>query len=324
MIRNTLLLSILCVVFVGCGDDGAAVDGNDNPAIDGNGNSELGSEPEPGPANEINAEIAGSDGSTTSISGSAEDLTPETNQATVALGSLTVFLSASDGTLTTFAVDAPMDTIPGTVDITSEGASGTWLTIASMEGIYTSTGGSITVNQCPEAGATITGTFDVSLADFFGGTSTLTGTWRTTVALSDNSITCRVIEPEPEPEPVDGTGDGTDDGSGDGTGDTSVCDLEECDGPCCPLIEPTLQCYFECEQGPCNPMNPGFDMSGGECAECFMDCEDISLDDPECSSPYLALNECSAASGCDAFDRFEDEHLACVEANCCTEAQAAF
>ena len=43
----------------------------------------------------------------------------------------------------------------------------------------------------------ITGTFDVELNDFFGGTSSLTGEWRATVETSDNSITCVVIEPEP-------------------------------------------------------------------------------------------------------------------------------
>lgn len=308
---------------MGCGDDEASSSSGDSNSGGGsNSANDLGSEPEPGPANEIDAQIAGSDGSTTTVSGSAEDLTPEINQAVVDRGTLTVFLSASDTTLTTFAVDAPSDAIPGTVSITSDGAIGTWLTIASLEGVYTSSGGSITVNQCPEAGEVVTGTFNVDLNDFFGGTSALTGTWRATVAVSDNSITCRVIEPEPTPG--DGTGDDTDDDTGDGTGGACEFNPDNCDGPCCPFIEPVIECQIECQSGPCNPINPGFDESGQECVECLIACEDIYLDDPECSGPIVALEECSADSGCDELDRFGDEYLACVDANCCAELQTAF
>ena len=324
-----LVMSVLmCVGLVGCGEDEASSSIGDSNSSGGDSNSanDLGSEPEPGPANEIDAQITSSDGSSTMVSGSAEDLTPESNQAVVDRGTLTVFLSASDGTLTTFAVDAPSDAIPGTVSITSEGATGTWLTIVSIEGVYTSSGGSITVKQCPEAGEVVTGTFDVELNDFSGGTSALTGTWRATVALSDNSITCRVIEPEPTPGGGmgGGTGDGTGDGTGGGTGGACELNPDNCDGPCCPFIEPVIGCQIECQEGPCNPVSSGFDASGAECVECVTACEDIYLDDPECSGPIVALEECSADSGCDELDRFEDEHLACVDANCCAELQTAF
>ncbi len=312
MTRTALFIMLLCGAVAGCGDDLSS--GTNNGSDNGSGNGDLGSEPAAGPANEIEAQIAGSDGSTTDLSGSPEDLIPETNQAAVALGTLTVFLSSGDGTLTTFAIDAPTDAIPGTVDITSDGATGTWLTIASVGGVYTSAAGSITVNQCPEVGDVITGTFDVSLNDFFGGTSTLTGSWRATVAVSDSSITCRVIEEE-----ITDPGPGADVGSGGG----NTCDLETCDGPCCPLVDDVVECVRECAAGPCNPLDPSFDMTGIECFECGVACDDIFLDDPECGGPYEAAVECGADAGCDEFED-EDEYSECLAEFCCDEERAAF
>lgn len=304
MTRIPLFLFTIGLVFSSCASDAA-------PTSRGAGN-----EAAPGPANAIDAEISGSDGSTTSLSGSAEVVTPETNQAVVALGSLTVFLSSNDGVLTNFSIAAPAGVIPGTVSITSGGDSGTWLTIASIDGVYTSAGGSISVNQCPEAGGVVTGTFEVSLNDLLGATSTLTGTWRATVATSDGSITCRKVEPEPGDEPA----------PGDDTGTAPVCELEDCDGPCCPYIDQVAQCGLDCSTGPCNPLSPGFDMTGVKCSECFTDCEDIYLEAPQCAAPYQALVACEANSGCDAFDEFEEEdrYDACIAAECCAEAQAAF
>ena len=61
---------LFSLAFVGCGDNETSEDGSLN-ALAGGGNggsaSALGSEPEPGPANEINARITGSDGSTSSL-----------------------------------------------------------------------------------------------------------------------------------------------------------------------------------------------------------------------------------------------------------------
>lgn len=326
MKRIAILLTLLCLAFAGCGDDTSSGTNNggggNGGGNGGGGNSDLGSEPEPGPANEIDAQIVGSDGSTTEVSGSAEDLVPEVNQAVVGLGTLTVFLSSSDGVLTSFDVAAATEAIPGTVAITSEGASGTWLTIASAEGIYTSSGGSITVNQCPEMGEVVTGTFDVSLNDFFGGTSTLTGSWRATVAASDNSITCRVIEPDP----VDAGGGGSDAGGGGsdagGGGGGATCPNPTCDGPCCPLVEPVTECEDECFNTVCNPMDPDFDFTGEECFDCQVECLDIFLDDPECGPVYAAALECEDAAGC--FELEDDEYDACVAENCCDEDLAVF
>ena len=265
---------LFSLAFVGCGDNETSEDGSLNALAGGQRRKRQCSwrRARARPANEINAQITGSDGSTSSLAGSAETIMPESNQAVVLGGTLTVFLSASDGSLTTFDVNAPADAIPGTVSITSEGGSGTWLTIASMEGIYTSSGGSITVNQCPEAGEVITGTFDVELNDFFGGTSSLTGEWRATVETSDNSITCVVIEPEPAETETTGeeSGGGTGEGTGEGTGGSGACDLEVCDGPCCPYIDPVLDCQMDCFNGACNPIDPSFLTEPEACAGASM------------------------------------------------------
>ena len=120
MNRTLSFFLLFSLAFTGCGDSDTSEDGSANTGSESantNSASTLGSEPEPGPANEINAQITGSDGSETTLSGSAEDVMPETNQALVFGGRLTVFLSASDGTQTAFDVDAPSDAIPGTVNL---------------------------------------------------------------------------------------------------------------------------------------------------------------------------------------------------------------
>lgn len=303
--KRVFFLFCTLALIAACGDDDSTTSAGNN-----GGGSGVGSDPGSGSANEIDAQIANDDGTTTSVAGSAEESIPEQNYAAVAGGSLVVFLASSDASITSFAVEGPSDAIPGTVSVTGAGPDGTWANVTSTAGIFTSSGGTITVNQCPSAGAVITGSFDVSLDNFMGGTSDLTGTWRATVQADDGSVTCREVS---------GGGNGTGDGTGGGS-----CDLETCDGPCCPLSPDVASCSLDCTNGACNPLSPDFNpMDPTACLTCVAECNNIFLDDPACGGPYMDLAQCSSDAGCDDIEDL-DEADECAAAACCAEYQAAF
>ena len=69
-------------------------------------------------------------------------------------------------------------------------------------------------------------------------------------------------------------------------------------------------------------MDPSFDMTGIECVQCLAECEDIFYDDAACGGPYGDLADCASDAGCDELE--DDEYDACVAAECCDEALAAF
>jgi hypothetical protein len=317
-----ILFLALCAgafAFAGCGDDEV----NINLADAGNGGGGNGgggtTDPGPGPANEVDATITGSGGETIELDGNADASTEGGSfDAYIFEGTLFVTLTSESG-IVAFNVAPQPEQLPGTVSITGGPPEGTFVTVTSTA-ILESTGGAITINQCPTADAVFTGSFDnVALSNVItGGTDTLSGTFRATVRVDDGTITCA--------EPA-GTGSGTGTGTGGGGGGGS-CDLAVCDGPCCPLVDDVSACAVDCSEGVCNPMSPDFNMMDPTaCFTCIAECDQLFLDDAACSGPYIALSECEAASTCeDQFDPFDDEEQydACVETACCDEARAAF
>lgn len=307
-------LCITALAFAGCSDD------DTNITVNGDaGNGGGASDPGPGPANQVDAEIGGGSGGPIEIEGDSEATVEGTNDALIAGGQLLITLTSTDGTLISTVLEPGNDVLPGSVSITGGGPDGSFVNITGAAGIFNSTGGSVTVDQCPEAGSVFTGSWNVELEDAMGmgEGQTLSGTFRATVRIDDGSITCREIS----------TGGG-DAGGGGGTdaGGGATCDLSVCDGPCCPLQDEYDRCVLQCATGgPCDLMSPDFNPL--ECISCVEQCMDIYFDDPACGGPARALDECETNSGCD--DQFdpdeeEEEYQECALAACCDEARAAF
>ncbi|MCB9507645.1 MAG: hypothetical protein H6700_08840 [Myxococcales bacterium] len=293
-------------VNVNTGDAGGGGGGGSDTGGGGGG----GTDPGPGPANEVDATISGGAGGTVDLEGESDTSAEGQYYATVAAGLLDVTLFSTAGAVT-FHIDATDAEMPGqfTVNMPPEGS---FATVATAGMISNSTGGSISINQCPGAvGSVITGTFNnISLEDAMGGAGgTLSGTFRATLVISDESITCHV-----EPE-TDAGGGGTDAGGGGGS-----CDLSVCDGPCCPYVEPIATCQQGCgfSSACMNPMDP----TG--CIQCFEDCvtDSGAYEDAACSSLYPPYEQCEQNSGCAELEG--DAYDSCLEQNCCDEIAAAF
>jgi hypothetical protein len=214
-------------------------------------------------------------------------------------------------------ISAGIDTsgaeVPGSFTVTPT-LEGTWfnatLASATAAGIFGGTGGSITVDFCPnDVGAVVAGTFNnVTTTDEItgGDGGTFNGEWRATVVQSDGSITCAAPVVEP---PAD---------TGTPSGECSV-DPEQCDGPVCPYAEFVQNCLVENCFALCQ--NP---MEFEACFACTGQCaEDSGIqDDAEALRLATAVDDCSGSAGCD--DLEDDAYDACLIANCCAEVSAAY
>lgn len=301
----SLVAALASTSLVACGDD-AGGDENTGTSDTGTG-TDTGNEPGPGPANQVDAEIEGGSAAG-AVEGESEESQAEQNFATLNEGRLDVYLSSNAG-IVFFTVNVGATEVPGRVSIDGDLLGSGFLNITGVTGIFEGTGGTITVNQCPNDGGVITGTFnDVTLqnAATQSADGTLSGTWRATIAQNDESATCTV------PDPVD-----TDAGGND---PDPVCDLDVCDGPCCPYVEPIATCQAGCVTSPAclDPFNPD------GCIECLDDCvtESGVLEDAACSDKYTDYAACEEAQGC---AELEDEaYESCMTTNCCDEVSAAF
>jgi hypothetical protein len=299
--RTRLLLSLIAAIasspLVACGDDAGGEETNDS--------TDTGGGPGPGPANEVDAEIEGGTAAG-AVEGESEESEAEQNYATLHEGRLDVYLASNAG-IVFFTVNVADTEVPGRVSVDGDLLGSGFLNISGATGVFEGTGGSISVNQCPNDGGVVTGTFnDVALrnAATQSADGTLSGTWRATIAQNDESATCVV------PDPVDE----------DAGGSEPVCDLETCDGPCCPYVEPIATCEQGCimSQACMDPFN------ADGCIECLDQCVVDSgvLEDAECGEKYTDYAACEEAEGCAELE--DDAYYTCMESNCCAEVAAAF
>lgn len=325
MNRTLVIASLsLALGLAACGDDDAATTTDTGGTATDTGTTPT--EPPAGAAYEAEIEVSGGPAEGTST-GSTEAAAEGQFYAVVFQGTLDIFLTTGDSG-TAMIISAAIDTnggeVPGTFTVT-EGLDGTWFnaTIADATGggILDGTGGSITVDFCPnEEGNVVAGSFNnITTVDqlTMGDGGTFNGDWRATVVQSDGSVSC----PEPEPEPVPDAGV-VDAGGGTDTGGGNECGLNtnSCTGPVCPYEEFIAECTFEnCTSICSNPME--FEA----CFECLAQCEEDSgiADDAEAVSLVTALSECSGNAGCEDIED-EDASDACVIDNCCSELIAAY
>jgi hypothetical protein len=329
--NRTLVIAaaaLLALGLIACSDDDTAVVGETNTNTGGtatnSGNGGTTTEPPAGAAYEAKVEVSGGPAEGTST-GSTEAAAEGQFYAVVFQGSIDIFLTTGDSG-TAMIISAGIDTnggeVPGTFTVT-EGLDGTSFnaTIADTTGggILDGTGGSITVDFCPnEEGNVVAGSFNnITTVDqlTMGNGGTFNGEWRATVVQSDGSVSC----PEPEPEPGTGV---VDTGSGNETGGGNECGLNtnSCTGPVCPYEEFIAECTFEnCTSTCSNPM----EFEG--CFGCLAQCEEDSgiADDAEAASLVTALNACSNNAGCDEIED-EDAYDTCVINNCCSELVSAY
>ena len=330
--NRILIISVtsLALGLIACSDDDTAVVGETNTntggSTTGTGNGSTTTEPPAGAAYEAKIEVSGGPAEGTST-GSTEAAAEGQFHAVVFQGSIDIFLTTGDSG-TAMIISAGIDTnggeVPGTFTVT-EDLDGTSFnaTIADATGggILDGTGGSITVDFCPnEEGNVVAGSFNnITTVDqlTMGDGGTFNGEWRATVVQSDGSVNCP--EPEPEPEPDAGvvdTGSGNDTGGGNGCG----LNTNSCTGPVCPYEEFIAQCTFEnCTSICSNPM----EFEG--CFGCLAQCEEDSgiADDAEAVSLVTALTDCSNNAGCEEIED-ENAYNACVTDNCCNELIAAY
>lgn len=256
----------------------------------------------------IELEASGGDGGaeTTSIKGDADGSVPGVYLATLAGGELIVYLQGSDLSTVFFTVDTTSASVPGDVAMGDILGGPGFLTYTTPTGmVYESTGGTLTVDSCPEAmGAVVTGSLDKvvvtsAAADMgVGGTMTLSGTFKVTVAAHDGSQRCFSGS-----EPL-------------GSDGPPGCSVDTCDGPCCPFGPCMADCLFTCAQEQC--MNPATFM---ECAGCEPNCMDTCNVDQACRTALGALSQCAVENQCEPGPMDESP---CLGANCCSEYDAAF
>jgi hypothetical protein len=226
----------------------------------------------------------------------------------VAEGTLYVTLASSDAQIIAFQLNTEGRTLPTSIPVSRDLLVDGHVSLNQGINIFEGDSGTITVSQCPnDVGAVVTGTFDdIGLVNVMteSADGTLSGNWRVTIQTSDASISCSEPAPtnnNPDPNAQPGT-----------------CNLDTCDGPCCPYLEDLASCELNCFQTVCmtNPF---------ECASCSAACpEEVGITaDAQCSPLFDDVGECDVANGCGEFAG-TDEYDSCMESNCCAELQAAF
>ncbi len=139
-----------------------------------------------------------------------------------------------------------------------------------------------------------------------GGSMTLSGTFKATIASHDGSHRC-VAATSPEGSM---TGEVVEPSGPPG------CEVDSCDGPCCPYGMCMASCLMTCAQEKC--MNPATMM---ECAKCEPDCMDECDVSQDCRSAYTALGQCAMEHQCEPGPLDENP---CIGTHCCPEFDAAF
>ena len=305
LMRATALLATLAMVFA-CTPESDG-DGGGSGNNDGTGGSAAGGGG--GPANEVNANIEGGM-SSGAVSGSSEMSVPDQYYAAVADGALTVFLATESG-IVQFTVDTGEQQAPGSYTVSEDLGGQADLSITAPTGIHMGTGGTISLSECPNESARVTGRFDnVSLKNVAtdAADGALSGTWAATVVQSDGSANCA------PPPPMMGGG-GMMGGGEPGLSPGPMCPNEVCDGACCPLMPGLAACTQQCL-----PTQPGMVPDFEALATCVADCEQVLFDDPNCGPPFTALVRCIEVNEC---ERTLEENP-CLAANCCDEFTAAF
>lgn len=306
--RKNNLLGIVCVslalALIGC-DDGSSE--NDDSSENGDSTSNQGGNDGSanGPAYEVNGTV--SDGSQAgSVQGSSEMSVAEQNFGQVVDGTFTVGLSSVDNGLIVFTVDTNQVTAPGTyaIDASLDGiGTFNW---TSIGGIFEGTGGTITIDGCPnDVGARVTGRFnDVTLTNAATeqADGSFSGTFAVTVVQSDSSAQCTA-----SPDPMEGEMNMASVSPG------PQCMNDVCDGVCCPFLATFETCMTQCVVG-----SDPFDFQG--LINCVNACEEPLLSDAECGPAYRSLGTCAQQNMCEP--GLEDN--SCIAANCCDEFKAAF
>ena len=303
-LRKNNLFGIFCLSFFlalfGCGDDSSDTSDSSNNQGENSGSSQTS-----GPAYEVDGTVT--DGSQAgSVQGSSDMSVAEQNYGQVAEGVFTVGLSSLENGLIVFTVDTNQVVAPGTynIDGTLDGiGTFSW---TSLGGIFEGTGGTITIDACPnDNGTRITGRFnDVALTNAATeqADGSFSGTFAVTVVQSDGSAQCTA-----EPAPMEG---------GMNTASVSPgpqCTNDTCDGACCPFLATYETCMTQCVLS-----SDPFDFQG--IIDCVTACEEPLLSDAECGPAYRSLGTCAQQNMCEP--GLEDN--TCIAANCCDEFKAAF
>ncbi|PIE19121.1 MAG: hypothetical protein CSA66_03115 [Proteobacteria bacterium] len=276
----------------------------------------------PQDTNTASASVQTEGGGTTTIAGTDAAGSAGVFGADIAGEVLTIWITG-DGSLLTGVVDTSVYSLPGAATMAQPPDAAGFLTVVdALAGTsLSSTGGTVTFNQCPKTvGQAFTGTFDnVALRDeVSGATSTLTGTFNLKVLTKAGDLVCTA--PTTPGGGTSGTG-GTDTTGGADDGypgaNSATCSNPTCDGPCCPFIPCLSTCTLDCEASACQ----GMDFTA--CVTCLAGCPETCEVSQACMDAGEALAACESQAGCDAIED-DDAHDACLTEQCCTQLRAAY
>jgi hypothetical protein len=280
------LISLLSLSLLACGGEQAGTTETDS-----------GPGPSTGAPNQLDVRIEGQGAAT--LTGQAQSTLPQQFSAAVTGGELTVHLLSSDGSIVFFRVDMTRAPLPGKTTAGASLQDTSFLTVTSAGGIFESTGaGDIVVDQCPDAqGKELSGSFDkVALKSPFGGSSTLSGSFKVQIAVHDGSHKCSGGKPSDVEGPPG-------------------CEVKVCDGPCCPYQACMAGCLTGCMQSKCQ----GLDVMG--CFSCMQGCPDTCNVSAQCKGCLGTLDGCAQQHQCEPLPA---EESACVGQHCCAEYRACF